>query len=69
MLAFPAQIIWSTMPPGAAAPYLRRHSELVQMGMDTSCKTEGWGPPRRMQRLVNFLLFLFMRFSDPENGI
>lgn len=45
MLALPAHSMCSTIPPGAAPPYLSLHSLFDQIGIDTSCRTDGCGPP------------------------
>lgn len=41
----PAQRKCSTIPPGAAGPYLALHSEFFHIGMLTSCKILGCCPP------------------------
>lgn len=41
LLACPAHNICSTIPPGAAGPYFKRQSVLLQIGILTSCKTAG----------------------------
>lgn len=35
------------MPPGAAGPYLALHSLFAHIGILTSCKMAGWGPPEK----------------------
>lgn len=53
MLAFPAQSMCSTMPPGAAAPYFKRQSLLVQIGIDTSWSSAGCVPPAKKILIQN----------------
>lgn len=58
LVALPAHSIDSIMPPGAAGPYLPRHSLLLQIGMVTSCSTDGVGPSTRgsQKHNTNFIM-------------